>query len=84
MNYDESLQWLYDLQYIGIKLGLDNTRALLAELGDPHERLKIIHVAGTNGKGSTTATICALLDALGHSYGSYTSPHLAAYNERVR
>ena len=67
-----------------IDLGLERCSVVWRQMGSPQPAPRIFVVAGTNGKGSTVATICALLDALGHSYGSYTSPHLAAYNERVR
>lgn len=67
-----------------IDLGLERCSAVWRQMGSPQPSSRIFMVAGTNGKGSTVATICALLDALGHSYGSYTSPHLVAYNERVR
>ena len=60
MNYRDALAWVYGRQSFGIKLGLDNTRRLLAAAGDPHARLRFLHVAGTNGKGST----CAMMDAI--------------------
>ncbi len=83
MNYEDSLDWLYNLQYIGIKLGLDNTKALLAELGNPHDKLKIIHVAGTNGKGSVCAFLTSILIEAGYKVGTYTSPHLKEFGERI-
>ena len=83
MNYEDSLNWLYNLQYIGIKLGLDNTKALLAELGNPHDKLRIIHVAGTNGKGSVCAFLTSVLVEAGYKVGTYTSPHLKEYGERI-
>ena len=84
MNYRDALAWLYGSQTFGIKLGLDNTRRLLAAAGDPQERLKFLHVAGTNGKGSTCAMMDAVLRAAGHRTGLYTSPHLADFRERIR
>lgn len=66
-----------------VRLGLDHTRQLLAALGDPHVGLPAVHVAGTNGKGSTTATIAALLAARGLRVGTYTSPHLVDFRERI-
>ena len=60
MTYEESVGWLYSTQQFGIKLGLENIRSLLKALGDPHEHLSFVHVAGTNGKGS----VCAMLDAM--------------------
>ena len=83
MNYEDSLDWLYNLQYIGIKLGLDNTKALLAELGNPYDKLKIIHVAGTNGKGSVCAFLTSVLVEAGYKVGTYTSPHLKEFGERI-
>jgi len=67
-----------------IDLGLERCSVVWRQMGSPQPSSRIFMVAGTNGKGSTVATICSLLDALGQSYGSYTSPHLRAYNERVR
>ena len=84
MNYAGALAWLYGTQTFGIKLGLDNTRRLLAAAGDPHARLKFLHVAGTNGKGSTCAMMDAILRAAGHRSGLYTSPHLVDFRERIR
>ena len=68
MNLEESLAWLYATQQFGIKLGLENTRRLLSALGDPQEKLRFLHVAGTNGKGS----VCAMLDAILHASGRRT------------
>jgi dihydrofolate synthase/folylpolyglutamate synthase len=84
VNYADALAWLYGTQTFGIKLGLDNTRRLLAAAGDPHERLKFLHVAGTNGKGSTCAMMDSILRAAGHRSGLYTSPHLVDFRERIR
>lgn len=83
MTFDESLAWLNGTQLFGIKLGLDNTSRLLGHLGNPERQLWIIHVAGTNGKGS----VCAMLDSVfrqsGLKSGLYTSPHLCDFRERV-
>lgn len=84
MNYREALAWLYAAQTFGIKLGLDNTRRLLAVAGDPQARLKFLHVAGTNGKGSTCAMMDSILRAAGYRSGLYTSPHLIDFRERIR
>ena len=84
MTYEESLGWLYSTQQFGIKLGLDNIRSLLKALGDPHEHLPFLHVAGTNGKGSVCAMLDAMLRAAGHNAGLYTSPHLIDFRERIR
>ena len=84
MTYEESLGWLYSTQQFGIKLGLDNIRSLLKALGDPHEHLSFLHVAGTNGKGSVCAMLDAVLRAADHKTGLYTSPHLIDFRERIR
>jgi dihydrofolate synthase / folylpolyglutamate synthase len=84
VNYRDALAWLYGTQTFGIKLGLENARSLLAAAGHPHERLKFLHVAGTNGKGSTCAMMDAVLRSAGHRTGLYTSPHLMDFRERIR
>lgn len=76
------LDWLDSLQGSGIRPGLARMRALLRELGSPHKRYPSIIVAGTNGKGSTAATLASILDAAGHRTGFYTSPHLVELRER--
>lgn len=79
-----SIDWLYGLQHFGIKLGLENIRALLGILGHPERDLAVIHVAGTNGKGSVAAMADAMLGAAGLSTGLFTSPHLVRPTERIR
>lgn len=83
-RYQKSLDYLYSLQFFGIKLGLDNTRELLSRLGNPQSDLRIIHIAGTNGKGSTAAALAAIFYKAGIPAGLYTSPHLHSFTERVR
>jgi len=83
-GYQESLDYLYSLQFFGIKLGLDNTRELLSRLGNPQSDLRIIHIAGTNGKGSTAAALAAIFHTAKIPAGLYTSPHLHSFTERVR
>ena len=83
-NFQSMLEWLYALQRRGIKVGLSHTRELLAGCGNPQNRFPSIHLAGTNGKGSTTAMIAAILKAVGYKVGMYTSPHLVHFNERIR
>jgi dihydrofolate synthase/folylpolyglutamate synthase len=83
-SYDKALSYLYDLQKYGIKFGLSSTSNLLARLGNPHVNLKAIHIAGTNGKGSTAAMLSAILTRMGMQVGLYTSPHLVKFNERFR
>lgn len=87
MNNDTAqreIDWLYGTQLYGIKLGLENVQRLLAELNLPAAGQKFIHVAGTNGKGSTCAFIHSILKAAGLNAGIFTSPHLIRFGERIR
>lgn len=84
MTYPATVQFLYSLQQHGIKLGLETIRALLARVGDPHRRYPVLHIGGTNGKGSTAAMTASMLQAAGHRVGLYTSPHLIDFRERIR
>ncbi|MBR4704148.1 MAG: bifunctional folylpolyglutamate synthase/dihydrofolate synthase [Paludibacteraceae bacterium] len=91
MNYQEAVSYLYSsrppFHQVGAaayKPGLDNTLRLMAHVGNPHEQLRAIHVAGTNGKGSTCHLIAACLQAAGLKVGLYTSPHLVSLTERIR
>jgi len=84
VNYRDTLAWLFGTQTFGIKLGLENTRRLLAACGQPQEKLRFLHVAGTNGKGSTCAMMDSILRAAGHRTALYTSPHLVDFRERLR
>jgi len=83
-SYRASLDYLYSLQLFGIKLGLDNTRKLLARIDNPQRKLRIVHIAGTNGKGSTAAALANIFQAAGIPAGLYTSPHLHSFTERIR
>jgi dihydrofolate synthase / folylpolyglutamate synthase len=84
-NGEEALQWLYSQQQLGVKLGLENVRRLLAAAGLSEKEMRFVHVAGTNGKGSTCAFIHSLLVAAGErGVGLFTSPHLVRFNERIR
>lgn len=84
MNYEQSVAYIHGKYGKGVKVGLENMNRLLARLGNPHKRLRCIHVAGTNGKGSTCAFIDSMLRAAGAKVGLYTSPFLMRYNERMR
>lgn len=91
MTYQEALRYLYDaapaFHLVGAsayKPGLDNVLALMAQFGNPHTKFHSIHVAGTNGKGSTSHLIAAVLQAAGYKVGLYTSPHLMDFRERIR
>lgn len=81
--YDQTIKYLYDLQPIGIKFGLQNTLSLLSYFGNPHQKIRTVHVAGTNGKGSTCSMISSVLQAAGYRVGLYTSPHLVDFTERI-
>ncbi len=78
------LESLYSLHRRGIKLGLEHTERLLSFFDNPHKKFSTIHVAGTNGKGSTCAYIETILRQNGYKVGLYTSPHLLKFNERIR
>ncbi|HEY3743363.1 MAG TPA: folylpolyglutamate synthase/dihydrofolate synthase family protein [Bryobacteraceae bacterium] len=86
MTYPDSVKFLYSLgnEIKSVKLGLEPVRELLRELGNPQDRLRIVHAAGTNGKGSTCAMIEAGLRAAGYRTGLYTSPHLIEPTERIQ
>jgi dihydrofolate synthase / folylpolyglutamate synthase len=84
MSYDGTIGYLYGLQKFGIKFGLDNICKLSAALGNPHEYFHCVHVAGTNGKGSTSAVIASILQAAGLRVGLFTSPHMISFTERIR
>ena len=91
MTYQEALRYLYDatpaFHLVGAaayKPGLDNVHALMAQFDNPHTKFHSIHVAGTNGKGSTSHLIAAVLQAAGYKVGLYTSPHLVDFRERIR
>lgn len=91
MDYQETLTYLYEqvpmFQRVGgsaYKEGLDNTKALDAHFGHPHHSFRTIHVAGTNGKGSVSHTLAAVLQSAGYKTGLYTSPHLVDFRERIR
>lgn len=83
MNETEALDWLYQQQLFGIKLGLENPRRLADALGHPEKRLRFLHVAGTNGKGSVCAMADAILREGGYRSARFTSPHLVSFHERL-
>jgi dihydrofolate synthase / folylpolyglutamate synthase len=84
VSYEAFLNELVGLRRRGMRPGLEPTRAALAQLGDPHLAYRVVHVAGTNGKGSTAAMIEAIARAAGLRTGLYTSPHLSRFTERIR
>ena len=84
MNYEEVIKNLTSKGKFYIDLGLDRIKAALKELGNPQDDLKFIHVAGTNGKGSTCAMLESILREAGYKTGLYTSPHIYEYTERIK
>lgn len=84
MNYTESLNYIHSLMRFGSRPGLERITELLHRLGDPQEKLEIIHVAGTNGKGSTCTFLSNILRAAGKKTGLYISPYVTVFNERIQ
>ena len=84
MNYEEAVAYIEDIPRFTTKNSLDHTRECLRRLGDPQRKFRVIHVAGTNGKGSTCAFITSVLREAGYSCGLFTSPHLVEINERFQ
>jgi dihydrofolate synthase/folylpolyglutamate synthase len=84
VTYSEAIQFLYSLRWFGTKLGLQNTVKLAELAGNPHHQLRFIHVAGTNGKGSTCAMLESIYRTAGLRVGLFTSPHLVAFGERIQ
>ena len=84
MTYEEALSYIHSICWKGSKLGLDRTRELLGKLNDPQKELKFIHIAGTNGKGSTAAMLSSILEEAGYRVGLYTSPFINRFNERMQ
>ncbi len=84
MTYPETIQFLYGLRLFGAKFGLENTLKLAALAGNPQAKLRFIHVAGTNGKGSTCAMLEGIYRATGRRVGLFTSPHLISFRERIQ
>ena len=84
LSYQASLDFLFNLEKSGIKLGLERTLALLAEIGNPHHGFRSVHIAGTNGKGSVACFLNSIFHRAGQVTGLFTSPHLVDYRERIR
>lgn len=84
MNYREAMQYIDELRPLGVVMGLETTRELCLRLGNPQEQLKFVHIAGTNGKGSTLAYISTILTAAGYRTGRYISPAVKEYRERFQ
>jgi dihydrofolate synthase/folylpolyglutamate synthase len=84
VTYPEAIRFLYDLRWFGCKLGLENTERLAALAGSPERQLRFLHVAGTNGKGSTCAFLESIYRHSGLRVGLFTSPHLVRFGERIQ
>ena len=84
MNYEEALAYLNNYGWSNTKFGLSRTFELLAALGDPHKKLRFVHVAGTNGKGSTCAMLAQILQCAGYRTGLYISPYIQEFRERIQ
>ncbi len=84
MNYDNALNYIHGTLKFGIKLGLESIKTLLDLMGNPQDKLRCIHVAGTNGKGSTVTFISSILIEAGYKVGVFTSPSIERFNERIK
>ena len=84
MDYTQALAYIHHVTWRGSRLGLERTRELLEKLGNPHKSLKFVHIAGTNGKGSTLAMLASIFQCAGYTTGSYTSPFIDRFNERMQ
>ena len=84
MNLEQALEKLFSLHQFGVKLGLDKPKKLFKHIGNPHNDLKCIHIAGSNAKGSVASFINSILIEDGFKVGLYTSPHFIKFNERIR
>ena len=84
MDYREALQYIDGVSWLGSRPGLERVAALLHRLGDPQEKLRFVHIAGTNGKGSCAAMTASVLRAAGYRTGLFTSPYLFRFNERMQ
>lgn len=84
MNYEEAIEYIHGIYWRGSKLGLSRTEELLGLLGNPQKELKFVHVAGTNGKGSTCAMLASVFMRCGYRTGLYISPYLRRFNERMQ
>ena len=84
MNITETMNFIHGIKWFGSRLGLGRVERLLEALGNPEKDLKFIHIAGTNGKGSTAACISSVLRKAGYRTGLYTSPYIIRFNERMQ
>ena len=84
MTVWEALAYIHSVSWKGSIPGLSRTQELLERIGDPQNRLKFVHIAGTNGKGSTAAMLASIFRAAGYCTGLYTSPYITCFNERMQ
>lgn len=84
MNYEQALEYIHSVNWTFCKPGLERITELCRSLGDPQKKLRFIHVAGTNGKGSTSAMLASILQSAGYRTGLYTSPYIRTFCERIR
>ena len=84
MDYKEALEYIDGMSWFGSRPGLERVGELLHRLDDPQKKLKYVHVAGTNGKGSASAMLASVLKAAGYKTGLFTSPYLSRFNERMQ
>jgi dihydrofolate synthase / folylpolyglutamate synthase len=82
-TYEEALEWIHARLRLGIKPGLKRMEWMMAKLANPHRELKSVHIGGTNGKGSTVTFLRSILQAGGHTVGTFTSPYIEQFNERI-
>ena len=84
MTYDKTIEYIHSLMRFGSRPGLESISRLLVALGNPHKKTRFIHVAGTNGKGSTCSFISNILRSAGYKTGLYISPFVVCFNERIQ
>ena len=84
MTAQEAVEYIHSITWMGSKPGLERTQELLRRMGDPHKKLKYVHIAGTNGKGSTAAMTASILQKAGYKVGLFTSPCIFRFNERIQ
>ena len=82
-NYDQAVAWIHSIGRFGMKPGLERISALLERFGNPQNRLRFVHIGGTNGKGSTAAALAAVLQAAGYRVGLFTSPYFLSFTDRM-
>ena len=84
MTIQETLDYIHSVCWKGSVPGLSRTQELLRRMGDPHKKLKFVHIAGTNGKGSTASMLASVFRKAGYKTGLYTSPYIIKFNERMQ